>query len=303
MKQGRLRHDLLDGAGGRLLRLARFHPPPDGPGPDLCRRTALCRGIVRNLPPPFHPANSPKRQDTYHRRSPRWLIEKGRVTQATSALHYLREGSFTHTEVESEVDAMISAVDSQSASGPTWKSLFREGPLFARLWRAALLHFMAQMCGAAAMKYYLPTLLEALGIGTRLALMAGAIEVTLKIGCSVVEVLIVDRLGRTLTLGIGCVAMATGMLVGGPLYLAPFTLSSYRFLPANSDTFDPFGCRRPRFCLKRTNDVCRSTGPCHYCTRKTLVWRPTWCASPSSSYTRSATAWVSARPLGCMARK
>ena len=108
---------------------------------------------------------------------------------------------------------MIAAEESHRTSGLTWKSLFRERPLFARLWRAALLHFMAQMCGAAAMKYYLPTLLAGLGIGTRVALMAGAIEVTLKVGCSVLEMLVVDRWGRRGTLGIGCAAMAMGMLV------------------------------------------------------------------------------------------
>lgn len=99
-------------------------------------------------------------------------------------------------------------------------SLFRSPPLLSRLWRASLLHFMAQMCGAAAMKYYLPTLLAGLGIGTRTALMAGATEATLKVGFSVVEMLVVDTAGRRVTLGIGCAAMAGGMFVSlllGPL--------------------------------------------------------------------------------------
>jgi hypothetical protein len=43
--------------------------------------------------------------------------------------------------------------------------------------------------------------------------MAGAIEMTLKIGMTVVEMLIIDRLGRRLTLVFGCVAMALAMLV------------------------------------------------------------------------------------------
>lgn len=108
---------------------------------------------------------------------------------------------------------MVVSVDEHKYSGLDWKSLFTEPPLFARLWRASLLHFLAQLCGAAAMKYYLPTLLKALGLSTRIALMAGAIEMTLKIGCSVVEMLIIDRLGRRLSLSIGCAAMALGMLV------------------------------------------------------------------------------------------
>jgi MFS family permease len=73
---------------------------------------------------------------------------------------------------------------------------------------------MAQMCGATAMKYYLPTLFKALGLGTRMALMASAMEMTFKIGFSVIEVLIIDRLGRKFTLILGCVVMAVGMLVG-----------------------------------------------------------------------------------------
>ncbi|KEZ43406.1 hypothetical protein SAPIO_CDS4578 [Scedosporium apiospermum] len=151
--------------------------------------------------------------------SPRWLVEKGRVGEAATVLHWLREGSFTHDEVDNEVNDMVDAVDEHRHSGLNWKSLFIEPPLFARLWRAALLHFLAQMCGAAAMKYYLPTLLKALGLSTRIALMAGAIEMTLKIGCSVIEMLIIDRLGRRLSLAIGCVAMAFGMFINGTLPL------------------------------------------------------------------------------------
>jgi hypothetical protein len=91
--------------------------------------------------------------------------------------------------------------------------LFTKPTLFARLWRAALLQFMAQMCGATAMKYYLPTLFRALGLGTRLALMAGGIESTLKIGCTIIEMLVIDTVGRKLTISVGAGVMAFGMLV------------------------------------------------------------------------------------------
>lgn len=92
-------------------------------------------------------------------------------------------------------------------------ALFREKPLFARMWRAFLLQFMAQMCGATAMKYYLPTLLKALGLSTRLALMAGAVEMTAKIGMTVVEMWIIDRFGRKTCLAGGSIIMAVAMLV------------------------------------------------------------------------------------------
>ena len=63
------------------------------------------------------------------------------------------------------------------------------------------------------MKYYLPALFEALGFGHRVSLLAGGIESTLKTGCSVVEMLIIDRVGRRLTLVAGCVVMAIALLV------------------------------------------------------------------------------------------
>ena len=63
------------------------------------------------------------------------------------------------------------------------------------------------------MKYYLPILFKALGLPTRLSLLAGGIESTLKIGCTIIEMLIIDRVGRRLTLVIGAAVMAFAMLV------------------------------------------------------------------------------------------
>jgi MFS family permease len=98
-------------------------------------------------------------------------------------------------------------------------SLFTDRSLFARLWRAALLQFMAQMCGATAMKYYLPTLFRALGLSTRISLLAGGIESTLKIGLTILNMFIIDRVGRRWTLVVGAGVMAFAMLVNGVLPL------------------------------------------------------------------------------------
>ena len=95
----------------------------------------------------------------------------------------------------------------------SWKVLFTDRDLFARLWRVALLQFMAQMCGATAIKYYLPTLFIQLGLSTELSLLASGIESTLKIGCTIMEMLLVDRLGRRGTLILGAVTMSIALLV------------------------------------------------------------------------------------------
>jgi hypothetical protein len=78
---------------------------------------------------------------------------------------------------------------------------------------------MAQMCGATAMKYYLPTLFKVLGLGTRLSLLAGGIESTLKIGCTILEMIIIDRVGRRITMAAGAAVMAFAMLVSLTLTL------------------------------------------------------------------------------------
>lgn len=159
------------------------------------------------------------------------------MDQARKVLHWLREGTADHESITHELRVIAIDIDARSSlifdNSPTTSvpalspsppvkrnsfialslSLFRDPSLRARLWRAFLLQFLAQMCGAAAMKYYLPSLLEALGLNTRLALMAGALEMTLKIGMAVVEMWVIDRFGRRLCLVGGSLIMAVAMLV------------------------------------------------------------------------------------------
>lgn len=116
-------------------------------------------------------------------------------------------------EIEMELAAIERSVASFRISGLTLGSLFSDRSLFARMWRAALLQFMAQMCGATAMKYYLPALFRALGFSHRVSLLAGGIESTLKTGCTVAEMLIIDKVGRKVTLVAGATVMAFALMV------------------------------------------------------------------------------------------
>lgn len=63
------------------------------------------------------------------------------------------------------------------------------------------------------MKYYLPTLFTTLGLGHQLSLLVGGIESTLKIGCTIIEMHLIDRFGRRITLLTGCIVMSIAMLV------------------------------------------------------------------------------------------
>jgi hypothetical protein len=152
--------------------------------------------------------------------TPRWLVAHNQNDRALRTLHYLRDGLAPPQAITVELSEIQTSISESIASGQTWRSLFTDPSLFARLWRAALLQFMAQMVGATAMKYYLPTLFKVLGLGTRLSLLAGGIESTLKIGCTVLEMLIIDKIGRRATLIGGAAVMAFAMLINGALPIA-----------------------------------------------------------------------------------
>ncbi|OHW92392.1 ascus development protein [Colletotrichum incanum] len=151
--------------------------------------------------------------------TPRWLVEHSRKDQARLTLRWLREGSFDDEQIEHEFGAIIDNVNEYRQSGRNWLSLFKEKALFARLWRATLLQFMAQLCGASAIKYYLPYLLEGLGLSMRAAVMATAIEMTFKIFFTILEMFIIDRFGRRNCLAAGCAVMAFSLLINGVLPL------------------------------------------------------------------------------------
>ncbi|KAL2264468.1 hypothetical protein VTK26DRAFT_33 [Humicola hyalothermophila] len=151
--------------------------------------------------------------------SPRWLVGHGKNEEALSTLRFYRQGYYATEEIHIELAEIKRSVAAFKMSGFSWFSLFADRALFARMWRAALLQFMAQMCGATAMKYYLPKLFEALGFGHRISLLAGGIESTLKTGCTVLEMLIIDKVGRRLTLVVGAAVMAFALMINGTLPL------------------------------------------------------------------------------------
>jgi MFS family permease len=133
---------------------------------------------------------------------------------------------------------------------------------------------MAQMCGATAMKYYLPALFEALGLSHRVSLLAGGIESTMKIGCTLVDMLIIDRIGRRITLTAGAAVMAVSMLVGN---------------------FSPY--------LVTNVDLCRSTAPCRRYILEILTGLLTTCVLSLCSPILLDTAWALDLQLGFTARR
>ncbi len=173
--------------------------------------------------PPIHARNvrlqfcmkTPPNQTNSTR--PRWLLEKGRVAEAEKSLSWLRGQESNPAAVSTELTIIKENIELHKATSiSSWRVLFTDPDLFKRLWRVALLMFMAQMCGATAMKYYLPSNFIALGLGKQMALMASGIEGSLKVGCTIIEMLIIDKAGRKTTLILGSSIMAIALLVRSP---------------------------------------------------------------------------------------
>ncbi|RDA82567.1 hypothetical protein CP532_1062 [Ophiocordyceps camponoti-leonardi (nom. inval.)] len=87
------------------------------------------------------------------------------------------------------------------------------------LLRAFTLQLMSQLCGATAAKYYFPHLLHNLGVPTRTALFAGAVEMTTKLLITPLDMWAIDSLGRRFCLLAGCLLMAFALLINGTLPL------------------------------------------------------------------------------------
>jgi len=150
--------------------------------------------------------------------TPRWLLQRGHTERARASLSYLRNADPSDDIVVGELAQIEASIEAHRiATKSSWTVLFTHGPLFERLWRAALLQFMAQMSGNTAMKYYLPAIFIDLGLGRRLSIMISGIESTLKVGCTIIEMLIIDRVGRRFTLILGCTVMAMALLINGAL--------------------------------------------------------------------------------------
>lgn len=136
------------------------------------------------------------------------------MDDAKRSLQWIRGAKDDDEGVLEEIDQIQEAMEIHHANGePSWKQLFTNKDLFARMWRVALLQFMSQMCGSTAMKYYLPTNFIALGLSKQFALLAGGIESSLKVGCTVIEMILIDRLGRKATLILGSSIMSIALLV------------------------------------------------------------------------------------------
>jgi sugar porter (SP) family MFS transporter len=148
--------------------------------------------------------------------SPRWLVEVGRKREALNIL--TKVGGPAHATAEiREISAAL------TAETPSFGELFRPGLRIALL-IAVTLGILQQWTGVSPLTFYAPIILQKAGF--KLASDALLQTIVLNISnfiCTVVALLIVDRVGRRPLFLLGVTGMALGQLLLGTCFRFNFT--------------------------------------------------------------------------------
>ena len=130
--------------------------------------------------------------------SPRWLVQKGRIEEATLVQSILHDVPVDSPIIQAEIIAIEQACELDTVK-KGFKDIFRGGKerLFYRACLAFAVNFNAQMTGANSITYYANTIFEqSLLFPSREAAVLSAGLLTWKIATSASALLIVDRFGR-----------------------------------------------------------------------------------------------------------
>lgn len=144
--------------------------------------------------------------------SPRWLISRSKITQATQALRRLR----TESEISPEIADIQQSMGKQS--GPWKKELWRPSikmPLIVGI----VLAVFQQTTGINTVMYYSPTIFKFAGIeAVGPAILAGAGLAAVMWFLHVLAIVLLDRVGRRPLLLTGIAGQVVGLAILGAAF-------------------------------------------------------------------------------------
>lgn len=164
--------------------------------------------------------------------SPRWLMSKGRVTQARKSLKWIRNLPDDHEYLAmelAEIQASITHELEVSGGKRSTAQIFKEIAAPGVRWRvimSVLLMLLQNLTGINAINYYSPTILKSIGFsGTSVGLLATGVYGIVKMLTTVIfMVWFVDRFGRRPALLVGAAGAMVAMF-----YLAVYSKLSGSF--------------------------------------------------------------------------
>lgn len=155
--------------------------------------------------------------------SPRWLMLKGRETEARKVMARLLPAE----EVDAEIEVMKQSYDSENRA--LWKRI--QG-IFGPKMRLALtvgiiVGVVQQITGINAIFFYAPTIFEQSGIGTDAAFAQAALVGVINVVFTLVAIALIDRWGRRPLLLVGL----SGIAISMALCTYGFAQATYELTP------------------------------------------------------------------------
>ncbi len=140
--------------------------------------------------------------------SPRWLVQQDKQTQALHILSKIN-GQAKAEEICVEIEEVL-----QQEKGIKFSDLFTH-KLKKPLVLCLLIAFFAEVCGASAVFYYGPSILEASGFGQESALGGFGIIAIVNFLATILALKYIDKLGRRKLLAIGTIGcLLTDVVIG-----------------------------------------------------------------------------------------
>ncbi|KAI7851560.1 general substrate transporter [Circinella umbellata] len=153
-------------------------------------------------------------------RSPRWLVEQGRIEEAHSVLAKIHgKNDFDHPYVLMELQEIKDNVELENniAVSNYWEML-KDKANSRVLWVGCSIALFQQLTGANVIMYYAPLMFKQAGLDGNMSLLANGINYIVMVLFCLPGMWLVDKIGRVKLMVIGSVGMCVGFILMAALY-------------------------------------------------------------------------------------